>query len=571
MFNKYYQDELIYLRQLGREYAQAYPETAKLLADTGSDPDVERLLEGTAFLTGQLRQKLDDELPELTHALLEMFWPQLLRPIPSMAVVRFESTRANDREPRVIPRGTPVESVPVDGTRCRFHTAYDTTVPPVRITQVVVRAHAPVQLTITLRLNEGLTCATLPLTSLRLHCAGEAAIASALHCCLTRHAQGVLLVAGERRLALPPESLAQVGFAPKEALIGRPDSSFAGFSWLHEYFAFPQKFLFVDVLHLRPALQSLGAATEVTLVVPLARLPTNMPQVSEANLLLGCTPVVNEFPHGATPIRIEPERREYKVLPGGPEPGHLEISAVTVVTGLVQGAAKARTYQPLFHLQQMGQEGGGYQLHRRPAVIGTGSDSYLSLSGAQPDETISIETIATNRRLPFALGPGDINAPTDQCPSNVRFKNLAKPTAPVHPPLGTGMEWQLLAHLGLNYRSLARIDTLTSLLDLYDIRAQVDQQARQAHRRLVESLASLRTAGATRIAGGVPLRGVAIDLELKDDHFASEGDLHLFVTILDQLFAGYVGMNTFTQLTVRGATNGDVLRRPALLGRRRLL
>ena len=41
MFNKYYQDELSYLRELGKEFAAAYPAIAPMLAETGGDPDVE--------------------------------------------------------------------------------------------------------------------------------------------------------------------------------------------------------------------------------------------------------------------------------------------------------------------------------------------------------------------------------------------------------------------------------------------------------------------------------------------------------------------------------------------------
>ena len=42
---------------------RAWCAVAGLLAERSGDPDVERLLEGFAFLTGKLREKLDDELP----------------------------------------------------------------------------------------------------------------------------------------------------------------------------------------------------------------------------------------------------------------------------------------------------------------------------------------------------------------------------------------------------------------------------------------------------------------------------------------------------------------------------
>ena len=69
MFNKYYQQELNALRELGSEFSRTHPALAPMLSGPASDPDVERLLEGVAFLTGLLRQKLDDEFPEIVHSL----------------------------------------------------------------------------------------------------------------------------------------------------------------------------------------------------------------------------------------------------------------------------------------------------------------------------------------------------------------------------------------------------------------------------------------------------------------------------------------------------------------------
>ena len=50
MFNRYYEDELAFLREMGAEFARANPAAAPFLAERGADPDVERLLEGFAFL-----------------------------------------------------------------------------------------------------------------------------------------------------------------------------------------------------------------------------------------------------------------------------------------------------------------------------------------------------------------------------------------------------------------------------------------------------------------------------------------------------------------------------------------
>ena len=69
MKSRYYEAELAYLRDQGREFARAFPSTAGLLAERSDDPDVERLLEGFAFLSSRIRERVDDGMPELAQQL----------------------------------------------------------------------------------------------------------------------------------------------------------------------------------------------------------------------------------------------------------------------------------------------------------------------------------------------------------------------------------------------------------------------------------------------------------------------------------------------------------------------
>lgn len=569
MFNKYYQDELLYLREMGREFAKAYPESGRYLAETGSDPDVERMLEGFAFLAARLRQKLDDELPELTHGLIETFWPHFLRPLPSMAVVQFEPARPSDKEHRRIPRGTAVDSVPVDGTRCRFRTVYDVHLAPLRLQGLSMRSSGGARISVEVRLAEGVAASRLGIQRLRLHCAGPHAVASAVFGCLVHRCTGVTAVAGSRRVALrPPE---QVGFEPEEALLDGSQASFRGFVLLGEYFAFPAKFLFFDLTGLE-ALAQLGDVGAFTLEFALSDVPDHMPQIGEGNLLAACSPVVNLFPHEAVPVPVERERSEYKVVPAGEDPTHFEVYAITDVLGLTRGEAKPKEFRPLHGGR--GEDGmGQYLVRRRPALLDQGTDLHLQLPGDAIGsvETLSIGLLCSNRRLPSTLGPGDIHVPTDACPPGVRFRNLAKPTASVVRALGGALEWQLLSHLSLNLRSLADAERLRELLDLYDARAAVDQQARQAHRRLVEGIEAVELRPATVISGGAPVRGLEIELRLREDHFDGDGDLQLFADVMDRFFAEYATINAFTRLVVRGVQAGNVDRRTPRIGRRRLL
>ena len=90
---RYYQDEMRYLHEAGKAFAELHPEEAGLLnvaSLTDRDPYVERLFEGFAFLTARIRERLDDELPQYTDGLLNLLWPHLLRPMPALSIVEFK-------------------------------------------------------------------------------------------------------------------------------------------------------------------------------------------------------------------------------------------------------------------------------------------------------------------------------------------------------------------------------------------------------------------------------------------------------------------------------------------------
>src|SRR5476651_1252369 len=111
---------------MGREFSRANPDAAPLLAEARSDPDVERLLEGFAFLTGRLRQKLDDELPELTEGLVSLLWPHYLRMIPSLSILEVTPTHGSLQSHEVLASGLEVlaDPIPVDDERveCVYRT-----------------------------------------------------------------------------------------------------------------------------------------------------------------------------------------------------------------------------------------------------------------------------------------------------------------------------------------------------------------------------------------------------------------------------------------------------------------
>ncbi len=580
MLNRYYQEEVAYLRELGREFAAAHPDAAPMLSSTSSDPDVERLLEGFAFLTGRLRQKLDDELPELTHALLDSFWPDVLCPIPAMCIVQFESSRQGERESRIVPRGTPIDSVPVDGTRCRFLTAWDAQVLPWKLSDLTVRAGSTPVISFRIQLAEPLV--KIP-PYLRLHLTGPGAVVGGLLSAFLRHCTGVTAIAGNKRISLPrPQA---VGFGKDDRLLDVDGSSDPGLSCLRDWSALPQAFHFVDLPGLDRLVGApgqsqggLGPVLDLTIECQLERLPNGLPAVHIGNLALGCTPAINRFPGEADPVVLTLERRDHRLRPAGDRPDHREIHSITHVIGQVRGESRPRTYRPLFSAAPgAAAAAGGYLTRRRPAVVGSGTDCFLRLSRSASDspdpkqiETLTISVRLTNRHLPQALAAGDLRESTPQTPPGVRFRNLAPPTSAISmAPDGSTLR-RLIAQLAGRYRTLADPVALREILELAHVRIRADQQARQSVARLGEAITAARTTAATLVRDGVPLRGVDLLIELKEDHFENEGDLHLFARLLDEFLAHGAALNSFTRLGIDGS-GGDRFRLAPRLGRHRLV
>lgn len=584
-FNKYYQDELSFLREMGKEFSQAYPAAAQFLADRGSDPDVERLLEGFAFLSGRIRQKLDDEFPELIHAMMNLLWPHYLRPIPSVSMIEFNPIPGAVKGRQRITRGVELASVPVEGTPCRFRTCFDVDLFPMQIQDVNLKelssgSHA---LNIRMLLNPGIKFSDLELKSLRLHLFGESAYT--LYLWLCRYVTEIRIRSFTDKnlgseVLIPRSSIRPVGFSKEEALLPYPKTSFDGYRLLQEYFTFPEKFLFIDIENLG-LLSRLGEGSGFEIQIILSKPPPASLRVTQENVRLYCSPVVNLFEMESDPVRVEHDRVEYRVRPSSSKPLNHEIYSINHASGWVRGTAQQQVYEPFYSFKRglgtSSRRETYYQTHLRNAVIGEGTDTYVSFVNTDqsvvmpPTETIVFELTVTNRNLPSKLRVGDIHVSTETSPEFATFRNILKLSSTVHPSVGGDHYWRLISHLSLNYISLMDVEALRGILGLYNLQSMYDQQAARANERRLNGITRLQSRGESMLLRGAPVRGTATRIDMKEDHFTSEGDMFLFASILNEFFSLYASINSFHQMTVMGQQQGEVYEWEANTGQQVIL
>lgn len=561
--NAYYEDELSYLRELGQEFALANPKLAGFLSREAQDPDVERLLEGFAFLVARLRQKLEDEMPELVHGLIRLLWPHYLRPLPPMSIVAFEPAAGSGQVAVRVPAGTALAARPLEGVSCRFRTCYPVEVLPFTVARTEVE-NRPTSARLALKLQalgRG-TLQTLEGGSLRLffNTEREPQIGRALLLWMQRHLRSITATteSGDA-FVLPAGSVRPVGFGDDEAVLPYPPNAFIGFRHIQEYLAFPAKFLFVDIVNLAPLAQFVGR--EVTLSFEFSRPLPEQLRITDGHIRLNCTPVVNLFAHDAHPLRIDRSRSEYRIMPGGNLGG--SVYSIEKVTGYVQGRAERIEYEPFeaFRHDVPGQPASKlfYRERLRPSTVGRGVDRYVSFvtrldAGASPPaEIISVALTCTNGALAERLAVGAIDQPTSETPATVAFSNIMSVTPETPPPIGENLLWRLVSNLSRNFGSLVDVGALRTILSSYDFRAVQDAQARRRLELLMEGLLQFDSRVDDALLRGLPVRVRRITLTAAESKIGGETELFLLGCVLEQFFSVYASINSLHRFAIRGS------------------
>lgn len=567
MTRRYYEEEMRYLQEAAKLFADAHPEQARYLnVDSLSDRDpyVERLFEGFAFLSGRIHKRLDNEMPEYTESLIQLLYPHFLKPVPALSIVEFKAEPGLVQETTTLERGLEVRSDPVgdENVRCRFTTTQDVHLQPLRLDSVSLNYSADNTSSARLRfkLDRGATFDELDLDRLRLYFHADASTASTMHLFFTRRVTHVTCSAddGTSTSMRGQDWVQPAGLGEEEGLLPYESNTFEGFRLLQEYLCFRRKFWFVDL----KGLNRLDASDDIgsfEVEVFFDRPYPEERRFERDNIRLYCAPVVNIFPTDAEPIRVKGEVNEHRVVPSIGDRNSMVAYDVQKVVGIEEVTGNRHEYAPFFtfehHLNGHG-TGGDERYYTTSRRIGPTDqpEIYLSLSDAHmraltdiPAETLSLDLRCTNGSLPReVLKEGMIRHLAPDVPSITEPRNLTQPTLIQYPPNQRESDffWKLISHWSFNYRSVADKDALVGLLELYDWTES------GANRRRLRGIRDVRWEPKERIEHGAVLRGTEVTIEIEEGHFADEGDLCLFGLVMSRFLSMYATINSFVHLVI---------------------
>ena len=608
---------------MGAEFATSYPKIASRLGMDGLeilDPYVERLLEGTAFLTARVQLELELQYPAFTNHLLDVVFPHFLAPTPSMMVAELtpDMENADLVAGYTLPRHTVLRSKPVPGGQkpCQFRTASALYLWPISVTEAEYidgrgalvaagvakdpKARAAVRLRLTRHGKQPIK--ELPLDRLVFFLGGQVSTSWTLFEMLCAKPATVVARSVDRRddwvvpLSAP---VASRGLEPDEALLPTPRPSFDGYRLLQEYFAMPERNLFIEVSGLSEPLQRTTADSLDVYLLLRDNKSEIAPNVTPEAFKLHCVPAINLFPKRCDRVPLSHRRTEHHVVPDRTAPKDFEVFAITKVTGIRKEGKDDLPLKAFYSSDEFTAAGGGgaaYYTHIRhlrqrsesEALRGVrtnylGSESYLSVvdgnEAPYPFDLgqLAVEAMVNNRDLPMLLPTGADNV--FHLPEGgpvAKIRTLIGPTKPRTCIAQGDAAWRAVSHLSLNYLSIsdetgAPGGGAAALRELVGLYTPVGDSAME---RQLEGIVSVSTRPIVRrIHDGVlstAVRGLEITLDLDESLFEGSS-IYTLGSVLERFFRKYSTINSFTETVLKTQQRGEIARWSPKMGANRAI
>jgi len=593
---KYFEREYNFLQTSGEEFAKKHPTLGsrlRLSERERKDPFVERLYEGFAFLAGRIHERLDDSFPEIAGGILEILFPNLLKPFPSCSLLQANHKPGAITNPVLINKGSEIQtqtskykvkykvrSGPSEKTRVSekeepaefiFRTTQNLLVRPIKLEAVEIEDSPQGNSSLILRIqpDRNVDYNSLEMSSFQFYLQGSASIKYNLHLYLTNYVSSISIkeISDAKTesqqienfsIGIPELSSNMESPGDDNSILPYSKQTFSGFRLLQEYFAFPEKFFFVEIKGL-DSFNGSGDANAFEIKIDFDRKLTKEKQPSLKNILLHCTPIVNLFMRTTEEVIVDQRLPEYYIIPDLDRRKSREIYSVDKVSGISETKIEQFKYIPITSHDILETSDPEYNYKRFFSIFKRTQtndmrETYIRLFGKSmdqddfPKETISIEATLSSGFLPSAyLEVGSVKEPLD-FPAGIEASNITVPSEVQESSERDNYLWSLIAHLSASYTSVANLETLKSILNLYNwVKAH-----NHPNKKRIEGIKKVHQPKViSKIINQSLIRGIEFHIEVDPKDFEqADGDINLLGMVLNKFLSQYVTINSYILLKI---------------------
>ncbi|QZY93066.1 type VI secretion system baseplate subunit TssF (plasmid) [Pantoea dispersa] len=580
-----YNEELRYLREAGDAFAKQNPQVAQYLGfhrDGTQDPFVERLLEGSAFLTSRVHERLNQEQAEVAQNMLTHLAPGWSAPVPSITTLALKPDMAYPQWGAVtcLPGGSRVllKDPSLGDQPATFITAHDVNIQPVEIAHAAMLRHPPASLpTLTVKeFREAESCLHLKLSTrgimplkdlnfspLRLTIGSELVVMHRLLTLMLTSTLRIVLHAQTRNgpmVAVLPASSIYLAGLNDENLLPQAIGELPGMRLLREYFAAPGRFATVRIEGLGPFLSQGDHCHEFDLFFLFDRPSEGLiNRLKAEDFHLHAVVALNLYARSCSPVNLNHNHTEYPLVVDRLNANRYCLHSLVTVNARLDNQEKIALLSPIGHTLASTQTRPAYwALHRRycpqtntnPHSNLPEEQTFLSFStghgGIAPERlrTLLVEAMVCERHL----NPDRLQQPSwvlEQSMPISAITTVRHPSRP-QPVPPAEMNWLALQFLNVNplHYCLPDVKDCSELLRRWLL---LFTDARSSAQR--KQVGSIRRASIShhfeRWDGKGPLcwtRGSTLSLDLANHDHADEGGM-LFGWIVWHALSDYGELN----------------------------
>jgi len=527
---KYFLEELNELNVLAKDFVKKHPSLANMLASPSTDPDVERLLEGVAYINAFIKREIDESYIKIAKYILQYSMPYVLRPVPSSTILHI-SPNEHLKERLVLKKGV-YFLAELNNTGYKFQNIWDVEIynadfnVSVSDRNITIKIKSPSKIN---RLNFFINSSFDKRFILFKY----------LYECQNVYIKSQ---SGKRKTELDFIGLKKNVFDYFEY--------YNPYSLIEEYFIFPEKF-FIFALEV--------GEKECEIVFEFEK---NLPfEVSKEDFLINCVPVVNLFEAELDPIELD-YKKECIVLNDYIK---YDIYDILEVTGFranqkvhyhkFDGSDKYEHTYEIYDKKILDKEMKCLSIHFNSATVNK--------------EILSIKALALNDNADL-LKTGSVNKPSDNTPELINFSNITPVTQKIK-QIKDEKLWDFISYLGINLTSIDTVEKLQKLLKLFINEKYKNKTQIYKNIKKIESISDFEIRNTSKIYKGHIIDGFEIVLEINGEFFVNIEEIYLFSLVLQYFLAVYVPVNNFLRLKIKETTTGSEFKCKEITGNKKLI